>query len=335
MLIKSADDHKKRLKLLEELKYSDCLDDRQKDWLRNEYRRLAPGLAGERDAAHYLDMSFSESKNHAVLHDLRLEADGQSAQIDHLVVDRTLTFYLLETKTYSGSLHINEHGEFMAEYSGERRYGIESPLEQSRRHETVLKKVLERLEITGRAGAAPSFVHIVMVHPKAIIHRPPTDTFDTSMVIKADQFATWHAKHIDKIGVASALLGLMQVRGRDTVKEWGEMLKAEHRPTNPLELPEFMKPKRIVITPLAASPASTAPPPTTAKPAAAPTPSSPTRDAESGEALCATCGMTVSPAGKEYCQKNPKMFGGKLYCYKHQEPFKKAKPQEPKRTPTP
>jgi len=155
------------------LRSSDRLDERQKKWLREEYWRLKPGDKGERDAAHYLDMSFRDSKNLAVLHDLRLEADGQTAQIDHLIVDRLLTFFLLETKTYNGSLHINEQGEFMVEYSGERRYGIESPMEQSRRHEKVLRKVLARLGITGRAGTEPTFIHIVMVHPKAIIHRPP------------------------------------------------------------------------------------------------------------------------------------------------------------------
>ena len=90
MLIKSPDDKKKRLRLLEELRSSDRLDERQKEWLRKEYWRLSPGDKGERDAAHYLDMSFSESKNHAVLHDLRLEADGHIAQIDHLIVNRML-----------------------------------------------------------------------------------------------------------------------------------------------------------------------------------------------------------------------------------------------------
>ncbi len=59
MLIKSADDHKKRLRLLVELKNSDRLDEHQKEWLHKEYLRLVPGLAGERDAAHYLESQYS------------------------------------------------------------------------------------------------------------------------------------------------------------------------------------------------------------------------------------------------------------------------------------
>lgn len=327
MLIKSADDHKKRLRLLEELRNSDRLDERQKDWLRNEYRRLAPGLAGERDAAHYLDLSFSESKNHAVLHDLRLEADGQAAQIDHLVVDRLLTFFLLETKTYSGSLHINEHGEFMAEYSGERRYGIESPIEQSRRHGTVLKKILDRLEITGRAGTKPSFFHIVMVHPKAIIHRPPEGTCDTSMVIKADQFATWHRKFVDKMGPASVLAGMVNIRGRNTVKEWGEKLKSQHRPTNPLELPDFMKPKVIVpaTPPAKAIPSRMAPQLAEVQgEALSVTLQLPEPENAAATPICETCGKRLTPKVTKFCQDKADKFGGRFYCYDHQDVAKRA-----------
>jgi hypothetical protein len=317
MLIKSPDDKKKRLSLLEELQKSERLDARQKQWLREEYWRLAPGVAGERDAAHYLDLSFSESKNHAVLHDLRLEADGQSAQIDHLVVDRTLEFYLLETKSYNGSLQITEHGEFEVEYADGRRYGIESPLEQSRRHETVLRKVLDRLEITGRAGTTPRFTHVVMLHPKAVIRRPPTKQFDTSMVIKADQFATWHKKHVDKQQLLSTLNGMLNVRGRNTVKEWGEKLKAEHRPTNPLALPEFMKPK----APEPSAPVRAAAPP---KIHAAPPVEKVTPIAPSPEAACITCGKSLTPKVVKFCKDKAEWFGGKLYCYAHQDAAKKA-----------
>ena len=323
MLIKSPDDKKKRLRLLEELRSSDRLDERQKEWLREEYWHLKPGDKGERDAAHYLDMSFSDSKNHAVLHDLRLEADGQIAQIDHLIVNRMLYFYLLETKTYKGSLHINEQGEFMVEYSGERCYGIESPLEQSRRHEMVLKKVLERLGITGRAGTEPTFIHVVMVHPKAIIHRPPTDKFDTSMVIKADQFATWHAKFVDKLGIATMLPGMVNLRGRNTVMEWGEKLKGEHRPSNPLELPDFMKPKAIAPTRPHASPKTSPVAPVRARvaPGKADTPQTPTSQLlarSDAKPVCVTCGKSLTPRVAKFCLGKAEWFGGKLYCYDHQ-----------------
>ena len=311
MLIKSLDDKSKRLKLLEELQKSDLLDEHQKNWLNDQLRMCSPGIAGERDAAHYLDMSFSESKNHAILHDLRLEADGQVAQIDHLVVDRMLTFFLLETKTYKGDLHINDHGEFMVEYSDGARYGIESPLEQSHRHVTVLKKVLERVGICGRAGTKPTFVHVVMIHPKGIIHRPDTTAFDTSMVIKADQFSTWHSKFVDKFGAGTLVTGLLNARSRSTVQEWGELLKNEHRPTNPLDLPDFMKPKKVAV--VANKTVSTSAPASETKQAT-----------EFNDSVCCVCGKKLSPKVIKYCADMSKRFGGKFYCYDHQASMKNS-----------
>ena len=322
MLIKPPDDYSKRLRLLEELRKSDRLDDRQKEWLRNEYHRLRPGLDGERDAAHYLDLSISYGENHAVLHDLRLEADGLVAQIDHLIVNRFLMFFLLETKSYGGNLQINEHGEFTVEYANERRYGIPSPLEQSRRHETVLRKVLEQLNITGRAGTDATFVHVVMVHPKAIIDRPPADKFDTSMIIKADQFRTWQLKYLDDMGTGTFLAKTVNLRGRDTVKHWGELLKSVHRPTNPLALPEFIKPKHALQE--RASPSQSVTPIQEIATKSVATPSLNTPEKQSGKSVCATCGKPLTPKVTKFCQDKTAWFGGKLYCYDHQAVAKKA-----------
>ncbi|NTV47823.1 MAG: NERD domain-containing protein, partial [Chlorobiales bacterium] len=41
------------------------------------------------------------SKNWAVIHDLRLEHENQVAQIDHLMINRSFDFYVLESKNYA------------------------------------------------------------------------------------------------------------------------------------------------------------------------------------------------------------------------------------------
>lgn len=323
MIIKSPDDRSKRLRLLEELRKSDRLDDRQKEWLRNEYRRLAPGIAGELDAVHYLDSAYRDSLNHAVLHDLRLEVEGHVAQIDHLIVNRFLMFFLLETKTYNGSLEINEHGEFSVEYTDERRYGIESPLEQSHRHEPILRKVLGQLGITGRAGTEPTFVHVVMLHPKAIIKRPSAEKFDTRMVIKADQFRTWHTNYVEAMSTSTFLAKTINLRGRDTVQEWGKKLKSAHRPTNPLALPDFMKPKVFSVsvqnTPPAATEHLSAP---ADKVAVIPTQSR--QKTENTKPACTSCGKPLTEKAVKFCQDRAAWFGGQLYCYAHQAAAKKT-----------
>lgn len=241
MPLKSMDDKSRRLALLEDLHKSALLDARQKKWLREEVLRTRKGIQGEKESAYYLDEHFKGGENHVVLHDLRLVHDGDVAQIDHLVINRILGFYLIETKNYAGNLVINDHGEFTVDYGDGERYGIPSPIEQSRRHERVLQRMLERLEITNRTGKPFDFHHVVMVHPKAIITRPSAKQFDSSCVIKADQFPSWRQNYVEKtVGAGAVLNGLLNVRSLETITEWGEKLRRQHRPADLLQLPDFM-----------------------------------------------------------------------------------------------
>ena len=168
MILKSADDKSKRLTLLEELQRSQLLDYSQKKWLREEHMRVKKGIQGEKDSAYYLDSYFKGRENHVLLHDLRFVVDGEVAQIDHLIINRVLGIYLIETKNYSGNLVINDQGEFTVQYD-DVFFGIPSPVEQSHRHERILARLLERLEIVGRTQKQPDCFHVVMFHPKARI----------------------------------------------------------------------------------------------------------------------------------------------------------------------
>lgn len=318
LLIKKADDKSKRLALLEDLQRSPLLDRRQRDWLRDEHLRVKRGIAGERDAAHYLDNYLKDDTDRALLHDLRLVVDGDVVQIDHLVISRGMYVYLLETKNFNGNLHINEHGEYAVEYDGERVFGIPSPLEQSRRHEGPLRKLLDRLGITGRSGAEPRFQHCVLVNPRSVIHRPSADRFDTGNVIKADQFRQWHQRFLNERPAIDTLVhGLLNIRSTETVKEFGQKLARQHRPSDLLALPEFMKPTRP-----AAVPAPPAPPAAAAHPIATPTalPEAPAAPPQR-KLVCARCGSKITFAEGRFCWNNEVRFGGLQYCREHQRAF--------------
>ena len=321
MLLKKADDKSKRLKLLEDLQQSHLLDGRQKDWLQQDLDRLRKGIQGERDAAHYLDNYLADGKNTVLIHDFRIVLEGETAQIDHLLINRLADIFLFETKNFSGNLRITEHGEFSVNY-GKREFGIPSPLEQSHRHERILKKLLPRLEIAPRVGSQFTFHHVVLVDPKATITRPSPKALDTSMVIKADQFPAWHKKFADnEVSVLDAFKGFANIRSTDTVREWGEKLLRQHRPAELLNLPDFMSP--------------TAPANTPAPDRQAPTPLRPDQTVpQDASALpvvpraapktlvCAHCGNKITfPEGK-FCWNNEKRFGGLQYCREHQSLFK-------------
>jgi hypothetical protein len=316
MLIKSADDKSKRLALLQDLQQSPMLDTRQKEWLRDELRRCKAGIEGEKAAAFYLDGHYKDSQNNVVLHDLRFQIDGEVAQIDHLVINRTGYVVLIETKNYSGDLEVNAHGEFTARY-GKDRYGIPSPFEQSRRHARILGRLLERLEISTRTDKLPEFHNVVMMHPKAIIERPDPKAFDTSFLIKADQFPAWHDKLVDGVGAGALFKALFNMRSPETIAEWGQKLKRQHRPADLLVLPEFMQPKPKLVQ------AATVP--KKAAPAPIETPATPiATEADASLAkklICAQCREKISfPEGK-FCWNNAKRFGGLQYCREHQGLF--------------
>jgi hypothetical protein len=297
---------------LEELQKSSQLDFQQKKWLKDELHRYKKGIQGERDSAHYLDSHFKDGENNVLLHDLRFLVDGEVAQIDHLVLNRTGHVFLIETKNYSGDLLVNEHGEFTVQYEHD-AVGVPSPWEQSRRHERILAKLLENLGLTGRVDKQPTFHHVVMMHPKSIIKRPEAKLFDTSFLIKADQFPSWHAKFADKLGAGAVFKALLNIRSLETLVDWGEKLKRQHRPSDLLELPDFMRPKaKIEEQPPVAS---LAPVQAIAAPPAA------AKDAPEKKLICAHCGSKISyPKGK-FCWNNSKRFNGLQYCRDHQSLF--------------
>jgi len=318
MILKPADEKSRRQKLLEDLQQSAVLDFAQKKWLRTELMRLRKGIQGERDSAHYLDSYFKTSENHVVLHDLRFVLDGEVAQIDHLVINRGLGMYLVETKNYAGNLVINDHGEFTVEYD-DVQFGIESPIEQSNRHGRILARLLETLEIVGRTQKQPELFHVVMLHPKARIQRPNAKAFDTSNVIKADQFPSWHGQFVESKGVGTILKAALNMRSLDTIREWGEKLIRQHRPADLMALPDFMLPKStltVVSGAVSAAPSAAAVPTHTSAPKPIPAPATTPESAH--RLICAHCGTKISFAEGKFCWNNPRRFNGQQYCREHQ-----------------
>jgi hypothetical protein len=232
--------------------------------------------------------------------------------------------YLIETKNYAGNLLINGHGEFTADYDGD-RFGIPSPIEQSHRHEQLLIRLLDTLGISMRTAKGMQFHHVVLLHPKAIIERPPSMQFDTSMVIKADQFPSWHKNFVEKeLGIINTFKAVANLRGVDTITEWGEKLLRLHRPADLLALPDFMNPREVPTRQLATPPpkSHTVSRATSPSVQQAPVGAIPPPDGSATRKLiCAHCNSKISfPEGK-FCWNNSKRFGGLQYCREHQSLF--------------
>ena len=149
----------------------------------------------------------------------------------------------------------------------------------------------------------------VLVDPKAAIKRPDAKLFDSSMVIGADQFRTWQLAHLDKeVGAIDVITTLFDVRGSDTLKELAEKIVRQHKPENPLALPDWLTPK---LAPLK-----------TAEPQKLLTKEVTTLKPQGKKTLtCMKCGMKITYEEGKFCWNNEKRFSGGQYCRPHQSSF--------------
>ena len=188
---KADSDAKKQLERLQQL-YATA-PDRVKPQIERDMKLLAYGIAGEENVAFELNNSYLPI---IVLHDLRLEHEGLSAQIDYLII--TTKFCLVvECKNLFGNLEVNSRGEFIREleFNGKRKKeGIYSPITQNTRHMEMIKQLrLENKKNTlMRVALEKSFgdFHksvIVLANPKTVIDlkRAPKNVKD--QIIRSDQ----------------------------------------------------------------------------------------------------------------------------------------------------
>jgi hypothetical protein len=229
MLIKEADDQSQAMAELERLATGTGPEAKRAS---EDLRRRKAGLKGEAESAYLINFEFGKSRNWAVIHDLRLEHDGRVAQIDHLLINRWMDIYVLESKHFHAGFKITEDGEFLQWNDYKRTYtGMPSPLEQNERHIAVLREVVAQIDLPTRLGIriAPAFVPLILIAPRARIDRPKE--FDSSRVIKADQLKKQIWKDIDD---ENPILGLLKtaakIVSRETVEYVASQLAMKHKP---------------------------------------------------------------------------------------------------------
>lgn len=233
MLIKSADDRRKDLDALQALLMHPQATGPTRTRIEQEMRNIRAGAKGEAEAAYEIDFHHGPSRNWAVIHDLRIEHQGRVAQIDHLLINRVLEFWVCESKHFSEGVAINEEGEFTAFYGG-RGYGVASPIEQNRKHVAVLEKLMGSsvVQLPTRLGIAikPSFRSVVLVSKNARISRPKGKVEGIDSVIKADALRKLIERDIDKEPAALALLSMTKIVGQDTLEAFARQVAKLNRP---------------------------------------------------------------------------------------------------------
>lgn len=318
MLIKPADDKSGHIKSLERILGSRNLSRKTRDAVEKELSMLRAGIKGERDSAYEIDFYFEPRKGTMIIHDLRLECDGRTAQIDHVLINRLLEVYVIETKNFSASIEITEQGEFIR-HDNNGSYGIASPIEQNQKHIEVLKAVFEKKKdkLPTRLGLTlkPEFKNIVLFSSTAIIKRPKK--FDTTTVMKADQFKSWVDNDIDNDSRLNDLVKLAKVVSPETVLDLSIRLRALHKPLLPNYLAKFGLSEKDLLEQQEAEYTVHVENENETQPIKYQEDS--TREAQNN--WCASCKAKVTPRVAEFCWGNKPRFGGRVYCMNCQKSY--------------
>ena len=159
------------------------------------------GLYGENQITYELKNSGMDM---LVMHDLYLEKNGLSAQIDFLVITRKHIF-VIECKNLYGNIEIDDKGNFIRHIGHGKFYrkeGFTSPVSQNERHLNVIKEI--RREYKNNFLTQGLFDKlfpetyrsiVVLANPKTILDAKKAPDNIRKIVIRSDQLIA----HIKKI----------------------------------------------------------------------------------------------------------------------------------------
>ena len=289
MILKHKDEAAPHFADLERLLALPRLNRIQRKDLENELWALRLGNKGEKEAAYHLDFHWKNGLNSAVIHDLRIVHEGRTAQIDHLVLTRSLNCHVLESKNFGREVRISKSGEWETGTRFGWR-GIASPVEQNKRHIEVLKAYLQAHQLVPkRLGLTlpVRFHNWVLVSPQCQVRR---EGGDWSGVVKMDMFEKRFGEWIEGSGVLETFTSLASFVSRETVQSLGHDLVRAHQPASYDYARKFGLDAALQTMPETLS-----------------------RTSPAG-CVCAACGTGIEARVASYCRQNAERFAGKLLC---------------------
>lgn len=300
MILKSADERNEDLSVLKCFLERPNLSKSQVSKISKTIAAIRTGVSAESEAAYHINFGLKNSPNWIVIHDLRIEEQGRVAQIDHLLINRFLNFWICETKHFAQGIAINDFGEFTSFY-GKTPISIPSPIEQNRRHVSVLEQTLQSERVTlprrMRRQMTPKLSSHILVSAKARISRPnkPVDGIET--IIKTDQFD----KRIKEWRDSLNLLSLHKVISCSTLENLGRQIVKLHTPVKiDWEAKFGLEAQKKTVgrkkTELIFANQTKV------------------KSNKKSKLICTTCDISVSYAVAKFCWFNKSKFGGDVYC---------------------
>ena len=226
MIFKNIDDKSKQVKTLEDLLLR-SKSEVQKKLIETDLKKVKSGYEAEKENAYYLNFELEKNKNLILLHDIRIEYGGRTAQFDHLLISR-FGIELLETKSSKGVMTINNDGSLDLK-NGKYINTFPNPLEQSKRHAVVLKEFIAASELLSKRIDILGGIDIsskVLINPKTTLtNKQLPDGFE-----RADSFISNRNKEIDNISVFKAVGLFSKGYNIDKAKEIAQIIVDAHKP---------------------------------------------------------------------------------------------------------
>ena len=216
------------------------------------------GRKAEEQMAFYLKRAFEQDDKVRVFNSVRLETGDEAAQIDHLVL-HPHGFVLIESKSVTGKIAVNDHNEWVRVY-GSRRTGMPSPILQAERQAAFLRAYLETHTeqlLDKTFGKQTTFTAVatdvlVAVSDQGVIQRPKKLALPE--LLKADQVAPKVNELIRGHRQANGLFNLNFSRTGRTLsdKELARLtafLRSHHRPLEKGVQVSNPEPDDVTVTP--------------------------------------------------------------------------------------
>ena len=177
------------------------VDKRDAERLERDIALLKSGIVGEKRVVFELQNSHYPL---VFLHDLSLEHEGATAQVDFLVISPSNAF-VLECKNLVGDIEVQHDGTFVRTFgAGSRRHreAIYSPVTQNTRHVELMKAIIRsengRLMSGLLGGALDTYFQsiIVLANDKTVLFMGQAPKDIRSQIVRCDQLVE-HIKRLD------------------------------------------------------------------------------------------------------------------------------------------
>lgn len=195
VILKKESSANSQLEQLQQM-LSTVTDAKVKAALEQEIKLVNAGIIGENSIMFELENSHMPI---FILHDLYLEYNGLSAQIDFLVVTRG-RYFVIECKNLYGDITINNSGDFIRTMWN-RKEGIYSPITQSQRHLELIKQIRsnEKGNFLTKALFERNFYEnyrsvVVLANPKTVLNDRYAAKEIRKQVIRGDQLIQYIKK---------------------------------------------------------------------------------------------------------------------------------------------